>query len=166
MSEFTHRPKRAPSDLGKMLIFVAVAVIGLTWCTVELLGMVSTSLADHTPEAAPATPVPEKPPEKSPEDKLADKVTFDTCIIYAGIIDRNAIQWISILADDNATTVCLRYSGRNGFGGMSAENAVIHHGKISYGVASWNQHCAHRRMHDMTWDKININPAVCSPFLR
>lgn len=61
--------------------------------------------------------------------------------IKASMRDPQSIVFASLRVSDDAKTVCAEYSGRNGFGGMSQETAVVTGGKATGSSKAWNKRC-------------------------
>lgn len=65
--------------------------------------------------------------------------------------DPDSVQWERILANDDASTICVRYRARNGFGGVNRERLVVHKNAVSQDSRGWDMHCTDHRLHDMTF---------------
>jgi len=59
-------------------------------------------------------------------------------------------DWVSVLANDDASVVCIVLRAQNGFGGMSVDNYAVVDGTISERATVWNRRCAGQPMNDMT----------------
>jgi hypothetical protein len=64
--------------------------------------------------------------------------------------DPDSVQWESVLANDDATLICIEYRARNGFGGMDSGHIVIDKTSSSRTVSAWNRQCANKPLHDFT----------------
>lgn len=83
------------------------------------------------------------------KEKRFDRVVFVLASIKAATRDPNSLSWVSVLANDDASVVCVTYRARNGFGGMNVEHVVGSALGISTSASAWNKSCANRDMHDM-----------------
>ncbi|MBI1327862.1 MAG: hypothetical protein GC136_09505 [Alphaproteobacteria bacterium] len=116
------------------------------------------------PPGKPATPEskPVAKQEKSPEEKMRDtKVVFYGNSIKANSRDPKSLEWITILANQDGSTICFKYRGRNGLGGISVQNTVIVKDSLQKASNAWNQHCTKEGVEDvgnsMKWVIDNID---------
>lgn len=98
---------------------------------------------------------------KTPEQRTAEaaenarrEVAFQRTVAVVKRLKQNlrepdSVVWEQIYANDDATTICITYRARNGFGGMNRESVVIANGKASQEPAAWNRHCANKALRDM-----------------
>jgi hypothetical protein len=63
--------------------------------------------------------------------------------------DPESLEILNIFADEKATTLCLKYRARNGFGGFTVEYQIITESKTSQDVDDWNRYCTNA-MYDIT----------------
>lgn len=114
-----------------------------TWGLVFIIAFFTVAgVAGHkpTPPAAPADP--------------AADARMETVVGYASLLKRelrdpSSLEWIDVLANDDASVICFSYRARNGFGGMNVENISIVKGKLWKSNDSWNKHCAGKTLHDL-----------------
>lgn len=88
-------------------------------------------------------------------DEARNDLRFTRTAIAAATLKKSlrepdSVRWSHILANDDATTICLEYRARNGFGGMAIEHVVFHQGAPSRAASDWNQRCAGHELHDMS----------------
>jgi hypothetical protein len=69
--------------------------------------------------------------------------------IQAAMREPKSLVWEDIVANDDASVICMRYRARNGFGGISREVAIYAAGRASQAVSAWNKHCAREPLNDM-----------------
>lgn len=62
-----------------------------------------------------------------------------------------SVQWETIASNTDASVVCLKYRGKNGFGGTSIETATYANGKLTTNKDSFNRNCAGKSLEDMTY---------------
>lgn len=121
-----------------------------TWVVAWFFGIAFVVSLAGVGKNQPAKPV-------SPEEQAADaqkEMRFTKTAIAAAALKKSlrnpeSIQWSSILANDDASTICLEYRAQNGFGGMNQEFALFHDGKPSQKPEDWNRHCAKKELWDM-----------------
>lgn len=65
----------------------------------------------------------------------------------------DSVDWIDILVDEKAETVCLKYRARNGFGGMSIETMAVTSQEAGSDADTWNRHCAGVELYNMSYAK-------------
>lgn len=53
----------------------------------------------------------------------------------------DSLDVISLYTNEAATTVCLKYRARNGFGGYSVEYWIVTESAQSDSISDWNKHC-------------------------
>lgn len=57
----------------------------------------------------------------------------------------------SAFANSDGSVVCIEYAGRNGFGGVSVEHAVLAERKVHRGSDKhWNKNCVGKDLYDYT----------------
>lgn len=103
-----------------------------------------------------ASPAPAKQ-EKTPSQIALEQkkeLAFQKTVLAAATLKKSlrepeSLVWESILANDDASVICLEYRSRNGFGGMGREIVVMANGKATQKVAEWNRHCTGPLMNDM-----------------
>lgn len=94
---------------------------------------------------------------KTPEQIARQKADEDRFTITAGMVlqlrkaMRNpaSFQLEEAYANDDATLICVRYRGQNGFGGMNVETAIAVNGVLISSSKDWNKRCAGVALHDM-----------------
>lgn len=62
----------------------------------------------------------------------------------------SSADWVSVLANDDASVVCIVLRAQNGFGGMTVDSYAFVDGKGSENTAVWNKRCAGKTLHDLT----------------
>lgn len=80
-------------------------------------------------------------------EEQAQEHHFQTAVIAARHIKQvlrepESVEWLAILVNEQADTVCLQFRARNGFGGISTESAVITEQATLSGPSAWRDHCA------------------------
>lgn len=118
---------------GPMLGIVLIA--GIAWLALSPNG--------------PSTP----PHEKTQAEKDSD-VRFSVGATAAKALKQSlrepdSLDIISIRTDDPATTICIEYRARNGFGGMNIDHLVVLPNRSSDEASDWNAYCT-GSMHDVT----------------
>ena len=62
----------------------------------------------------------------------------------------SSADWVRVLANDDASVVCIVLRAQNGFGGMTVDDYAIVNGKVSESAGVWNKYCAGKTMNDLT----------------
>lgn len=104
---------------------------------------------------APAEVTPAKTPEQIAADNRKE-AAFQRVVAALQIIkkaNRNpaSVTWETIMANDDASVICIEYRGQNGFGGMNKEFVVIAKGSASQKPSAWNRHCAGKPLQDFIY---------------
>jgi hypothetical protein len=106
-----------------------------------------------TTHESPSPPPPQKTKEQVEADEKREIAFQKVVIAIRGVKEatRNpdSIVWEAISANSDATVVCIKYRGQNGFGGMSREFVVFAKGKASQSPNAWNKYCANKSLIDM-----------------
>lgn len=97
----------------------------------------------------PTPPVPKTAAEIA-DERRALAVTAVARLIKDSLREPQSVEWISVLADDSADTICLRYRARNGFGGMAVEIVSVAPDGISQSARDWNRRCTASSMFDLS----------------
>lgn len=95
------------------------------------------------------TPPPEKTQAEKDSDwryQMAGAVVLD---LKKRLREPSSLEIIDLYSDDKATTVCLKYRARNGFGGYSIDYLILTENQSHADVAAWNRHCT-GEMHDVS----------------
>lgn len=82
-----------------------------------------------------------------PETKRLMTTIATAKVIKSRLRDPESVVWEEILANTDASVVCIQYRAKNGFGGMSREYYVSARGKVSTDSAAVNKHC--KNLYDM-----------------
>lgn len=72
-----------------------------------------------------------------------------TRAIKAVTREPESVRWDSVLVNEEGTIACIEYGARNGFGGMNREFMVFTANRARADAATWNKHCANKRLYDM-----------------
>lgn len=112
-------------------------------------------LAYATSGRSPSTPAVAKTPEQIAADARKE-AAFQRVVAALQLIkkaSRNpaSLTWETIMANDDASVICIEYRGQNGFGGMSKELVVIAKGNASQKASAWNRHCAGKPLQDFIY---------------
>lgn len=98
---------------------------------------------------------------KTPEQKEAEakikreaenrmnKVSVAVIAVHNVMRDPESLRWSLVLANADASVICLEYRARNGFGGMNVENLVFVKDMPYKSVTKWNKHCTSDSLFDM-----------------
>lgn len=104
----------------------------------------------------------ELPPPKSAEQQAAEARAAQTkkareenaaigaLALKSSLRDPDSLVIEAFLSNDDATTVCIAYRAKNGFGGMNREAIVIIDGKVKKDAATWNKTCT-QSLNDMMY---------------
>lgn len=135
--------KELPKPMGRFrlaVILVFLASIG------------SAMMGKSSPPAAAAnSPAPVAAPSAEAVAKEASfqKVVQFARLVKASLKDPESVAWANIMANDDASVICLEYRARNSYGAMSKESASYVNGASSQKPSVWNRHCAGRPLNDM-----------------
>ncbi len=67
-----------------------------------------------------------------------------------GLRNPSSAEWVSVFSNEDASAICVILRAQNGFGGMNVEYYAVIDGKIGQSSATWNKHCANKKLYDMT----------------
>lgn len=116
------------------------AVLGLTG--VLLVGAV-TMVATNPPAAQPEQTV-------DPAAHLRNEAAYNSvAAVKKSLREPDSATFEKVRVDENATTVCIVYRARNGFGGMGIGHIVFSDGVPSERPADWNRKCVHKSMYEL-----------------
>lgn len=120
----------------------------LTWIIggVFAFAIGSAIINQNSPSDAPTAPA--KPVDPN-ADLRFNKTLLVVKSIKAALRNPDSAQWNIILANDDASVVCVEYRAQNGFGGMNIEQATFAKGKIQTSVSAWNKNCAEKPLNNM-----------------
>lgn len=90
---------------------------------------------------APPTPSPQAAAASDASSKRFTVARLTARALREAAREPDSIKFDSLRVDEDATTVCAEFRGRNGFGGVSIDHVVVRDGKADSSVASWNKHC-------------------------
>ena len=134
------KPKQKISLLG--WIVAAIFTMGVIQCT-------SSDIARKEQQAS------KSPDQIAAEQKAKDAAEKRHQIaviamhgIKKALRDPDSVQWEDVLVDDDASTVCITYRARNGYGGFVRENATFAGGKAYKTDKAWNTYCAGKQLID------------------
>jgi hypothetical protein len=87
--------------------------------------------------------------------KAADEIRFQKAALVASAIKRSlrdpdSVKWAGIWTNDDASTICIEYRARNGFGGMNHEHVAVTKAGASQEAEAWNRSCANKQLHDLS----------------
>jgi hypothetical protein len=90
-----------------------------------------------------------------------EKHRFDVTTAVASTLKQsmdnpNSLVWETILADDDASIICLEYRVKDVRGEYSREYITYAYGRTSETPEDWNKHCAGKKLNDM----IRVRDAV------
>lgn len=101
-----------------------------------------------------AAPAPPKTAAQIAEDESSQRRYLVVAAIAkklkTSLREPDSVEWIDVLSDEKAETVCLKYRARNGFGGMSVETMTVTPHAAGQQAALWNRHCT-GEMYDMLY---------------
>lgn len=128
----------APKPKFELKNFLVGLGVTLLICTVVISSCNKQTKKDlNTPEA------------------LEKKHRQDQIISFAGVIkdyvrDPKSLEFIKVTSNKDASTVCMHYRARNGFGGMVTDKAVFQDALPIQDDASWQKYCTKPNMLDET----------------
>lgn len=145
-----------PPQQTKELIVGIVAVAFIIFMAAVIFGDNGNSDDTADKDTTPAKTAPTKTPEQIAAEAQKEN-RFQITVMAATVVknsmrDPDSLVWENILANDEATVICMEYRARNGFGGMNREFVVMTQDKTYQTVAAWNKHCT-KSMNDMTYVK-------------
>ena len=85
-----------------------------------------------------------------------EKFRGDRVLVLAGALKKasrepDSFKVRQAFVSDDGRTICIEYSGRNGFGGVSVEQVVQAGDEVHQNsAAQWNKHCAGKPLLDYT----------------
>jgi hypothetical protein len=135
---FDRKPKPATQYGCGTLIFLLL-----------LIGILFAVLAPSTPTAPTVADTPAIAARKAKEEATFQKTVVFAAGVKRALRDPPSVVWETIMANGDASVICLEYRARNGFGGMSREFAVYADGKASQSSDAWNRSCAKKPLNDM-----------------
>jgi hypothetical protein len=112
-----------------------------------LLFAVSMCNTATAPKQQPKTP--EQLTQEARKEEAFQKVVGAMAIIKKANRNPDSVVWENVLANDDASVICIEYRGQNGFGGMNKESIAFIKNKPTKDSKDWNKHCAGRPLNDM-----------------
>ena len=144
------RAPRAPQKKKPGGCAVTFAAVFIGFIVLFIIGMM---LTDHTKTTN--TPTFET---SGPEARLRhNRAVLVGNYIKKTLRDPDSIKWEKLLANKNATVLCLKYQAKNRLGILVREYTVFVNGKPKPGAGSWNQHCVNNEMFNMALAKYDMN---------
>lgn len=121
-----------------------------TWIIASVFGIVFIGALGGVGKNQPQKPLsPEEQAAKAQKEARFTKTAIAASALKKSLRNPDSLQWDKILANDDASTICLEYRAQNGFGGMNQEFALFRNGKPSQKPEDWNRHCANKELWDM-----------------
>ena len=62
----------------------------------------------------------------------------------------SSADWVNVLANNDASVVCIVLRAQNGFGGMNVDSYTFARGKLRQDADAWNTWCAGKSLYDLT----------------
>ncbi|MBY0240310.1 MAG: zinc ribbon domain-containing protein [Burkholderiaceae bacterium] len=127
-----------------------------TWIFIGLFGLFVFKACGPTDPKSSLPAVQKTPDELANEKKKEARFQKTTAIVRQvkhSMREPESAVWRAIHANDDASIVCIEYSGRNGFGGMSREMISVADGKPSQSADAWNKRCGGKSLYDLSYVK-------------
>lgn len=122
-----------------------------------LIGIgIASSMIGQKPDSASAVATAPKEPVDPNIELRFQKTVLVAKTIKAALRNPDSVQWSGMLANDDASVICIEYRAQNGFGGLNLEHVAYAKGKLQTSVQAWNKYCAEKRMWDMKRAKYAI----------
>lgn len=131
-----------PAKRSGVLWKILIVIIGVVIVARFVMG------GDNKPVKVELTPAQKA--EKQKDDARVQQVQLIAMIVKKSMREPESVRWDFIGANDDASVVCMKYRGKNGFGGVSVENASYANGKLSTSKSAWNKSCAGKSLNDDT----------------
>lgn len=125
-----------------------------TYALLGLLGIVTIGTFAMVPKSTPLTPAQLAAQQAAVsaqanadnDKKTAEYLRYTAAAaavvaVKNSVRDPDSLKIESARVDDNATTVCVKFRSRNGFGGMNQDGIVYVEGKPYHTNAAWHKHC-------------------------
>ena len=152
------KPKRSINSVGK----IAIAAIFLIIFTQAVGNFLKK---DKTPEEIQQDAAQQKialatKAENDKKSEIAAK-RESSAAIAAQAIRKSArnpqsVEWVEILANDDASVICYELRAQNGFGGMGIEDIAVIKGVVKTSDSAWNSNCANKTLNDVTAPVIKL----------
>lgn len=85
-------------------------------------------------------------PEALEKRKREDQVIFFAKAVKDYLRDPESLEFIKAISNQDASTVCMLYRARNGFGGMTVEKVVFQDKLPMQDDESWSKYCPKKDM--------------------
>jgi nucleotide-binding universal stress UspA family protein len=87
-------------------------------------------------------------------ENIQKEATFQKVVLAAQAVKQSvrepkSFKFEDIMANDDATVICMAYQVRNRRGGLTNEMTVHVKGKASRRTAVWDKHCVNSQLNDM-----------------
>ncbi len=119
------------------------------------IGIASSMIGQKPDSQAPVALAPKEPVDPNIELRFR-KTVLVAKTVKAALRNPDSVQWAGMLANDDASVICIEYRAQNGFGGMNLEHVAFAKGKLQTSAQAWNKHCAAKKMWDMERAKYAI----------
>lgn len=137
-------PKRTSIVTWLVVIFLVVpAVLGV-------IGAVNAPSNSQESSGVAKAKTPEQTAEEKAKIERYARVQVAASQVKNILRDPDSLKWEAILANDDASVICMQYRAKNGFGGMNREQLTVFKDRFYKEAAIWNKNCAKKSLHDMT----------------
>lgn len=119
------------------------------------IGIISSIIGQNSNQP-PAVAAPTKESTDPNIELRFQKTVLVAKTVKAALRNPDSVQWGGMLANDDASVICIEYRAQNGFGGMNLEYVAFAKGKLQTSAEAWNKHCAEKKMYDMKRAKYAI----------
>lgn len=127
-----------------VLVFVAINIV-----------ISAASMLGGKPETNDIVPGDKNPQKAESKEDLAHKARVTSSRIAVASLksalnDPDSLAVEQVLVSADATTVCMTYRAKNGFGGYIRNHMSMKDGRGSVDADDWNKRCAGKQFSDMT----------------
>lgn len=130
--------------LGQMIPGATPLGIGISGAIVFSLAMCESSQ-----RPPPQQKTADQVAREAREEAAFQKVARALAIIKKANRNPASVSWENVLANDDASLICIEYRGQNGFGGMNLERVAFINGAPSDKAREWNSRCAGKPLNNM-----------------
>jgi hypothetical protein len=123
-----------------------VGVLGIVFAGVLGLAVYQC----NSPTSVQVAKSPEQVAAEAKKEAAFQRVVAAMQIVIDAARNPESVKWDTVLANDDASVICLGYRAQNGFGGMNKEIVVVAKGTASQKAAVWNRHCL-TQLNDMKY---------------
>ncbi|MGL6245680.1 hypothetical protein [Pseudomonas sp.] len=139
---------RQKFKIGRTILLIMVVIV---------IGKCAT-MPDKSEKQAAMSPEERAAQQKAEEDSQRRHIAAASGMlaIKKSLRDPGSVIWETVLVNDDASTVCIEYRAKNGFGGYSKEHAAFFGNRSSQTATDWNKQCANKTMHDQKHSALAI----------